>query len=77
MPSWDTSEVFPWSSSGARTTLAPHTAPRAWCPRQTPSMGWARSAQASIIAMDTPASSGVPGPGGDEHAVVVRALGRA
>ena len=39
------------------------TTPSAWWPRQTPSIGWARSAQASIIAIDTPASSGVPGPG--------------
>ena len=39
------------------------TTPRAWCPRHTPSIGWARSPQASIIAMLTPASSGVPGPG--------------
>ena len=63
MPSWETLDVLPWSSSGARHTVAPKTTPSAWWPRHTPSIGWERSAQASIMAIETPASSGVPGPG--------------
>ncbi len=47
---------------GARTTAAPNAWPIAWCPRHTPRIGtlppsWRNSCS------DTPASSGVPGPG--------------
>ena len=39
----------------------------AWWPRQTPSRGIARSAQAATSASEMPASSGVPGPGRDQR----------
>ena len=48
--------------SGARVTVPPKAAPMAWCPRQTPKIGtlppWSRT-----TSTQTPASSGVPGPG--------------
>jgi len=59
-PSWRTVEGFPWTTSGAWPTRAPWAAQSAWWPRQTPSVGYARSRN---TGMETPASAGVPGPG--------------
>jgi hypothetical protein len=61
-PSWYTGEVFPCSSSGARSTIPPYTAPNAWCPRHTPKIG-SVPAYSSISFMQMPARCGVPGPG--------------
>ena len=49
-------------SACALTMRAPKAAPIAWWPRQTPRTG-ALPAKRRIISIDTPACSGVPGPG--------------
>jgi hypothetical protein len=48
---------------GARTIVAPNAAAIDCIPRQTPSSGNRRSAATPIDPIETPASSGVPGPG--------------
>ena len=46
----------------ARITLPPKTWPIAWWPRHTPKIGISPASSRSTSS-DTPASSGVPGPG--------------
>ncbi len=55
-------EVLPCIRRGARTTRPPKTSAIDWWPRQTPSTGIS-PAKARIMAIDTPACCGVPGPG--------------
>ncbi len=43
----------------------------AWWPRQTPSRGLSAATAARTVGIDTPASAGVPGPGEQQHAVVL------
>ena len=66
-PSWVTSDASPWTSVGARTIDAPNAAAIDCIPRQTPSSGIAARAATSIVATETPASSGSPGPGRDRR----------
>ena len=67
------SEVLPCITCGARTTWPPYTWPMHWWPRHTPSTG-TRPAKVAITSLDTPASSGVPGPGRDQHGVGLERL---
>ena len=69
-PSWRISDVLPCMISPARTTSPPYTWPMHWWPRHTPSTG-RRPAKCRITSFDSPASSGRPGPGRDQHGVGV------
>ena len=62
-PSWVTSDASPWTSVGARTMVAPNAWAIDCIPRHTPRSGMPRSAATRIVSIETPASSGSPGPG--------------
>src|SRR5450759_5033670 len=59
--SWRIHEVLPCDGS-FRTTFAPKASPRHWWPRQTPRMT-TLPLSSLMVFVETPASSGVPGPG--------------
>ena len=61
-PRWCTGLDLPCTMRTFRTTLPPKAWPMVWWPRQTPRMG-SSPASAATAARDTPASSGVQGPG--------------
>jgi hypothetical protein len=63
VPSWTISDASPWTSVGARTIEAPYATPIDCMPRHTPSSGMCRSAATLTASIETPASSGSPGPG--------------
>ena len=60
---FETKDSFPWTGGAMRLISEPKAAASAWCPKQTPRSGMLASFDARINSIDTPAFSGLPGPG--------------